>query len=202
MQTTFTQSATTLCTWWNDCVTTSFSLSEWAAWIQAVGSVAAIVVATVIARQQFAAATRLEEFRQRVQNRQRIEVVRTLFAQVLSLCQLMVKGFAAVPEPGAARQKLIDDIDTEHFTECIRMLESLPLLDIPSGDLAVYVINAPKTIYNYTKTIKEGKRQAMLFPMGNLPAEFLGEDFEQVVTILNSALNVCLRELGLPAPTK
>lgn len=140
--------------------------SMWAAigaWVQAVGSIAAIFIAYFIAHRQFAEAERLGRQAREASAAQRVEVVRTVFAQVRSFCNLLARRLPKEDLKNQAR--LIGEFDTEHFDRCAKNFEGLPLMEIPDGELAVYVINAPKAIYDYIEAIKLAKVEAFNFPL-------------------------------------
>ena len=176
MQTTVTQSTTTLCTLSGQCFTTSFSVSEWAAWVQALGSIAAIGAAAELARRQFNNAVRLEEFRRRSAANERISLVRTLFSQVKVMCEHLASFVAA--QTVEDRSEAIRAIDGTPFEKSAIQLEALPLLDIPSGELAAYVINAPHAVDAYLKALEEAKKQAFLFPLAAVPGMLFGDAFQ------------------------
>ena len=88
--------------------------------------------------------------------------------------------------------------DAHYFERCISQFETLPLLEIPSGELAVYVINAPAGIRKYIAALIEGDKQALLYPKGTMPGEYLGKDFRELYSHTVKALNLCHRFLGEP----
>ena len=195
MQTTITQSATTLCsTLSGQCLTTSYSASEWAAWVQAIGSIAAILVATEIARRQFSHAVRLEELRRRSAANERIGVVRTLFSQLQVLCTDLAEFVAA--QTFEARSNAILGLDAKPFEKSAAQLEALPLLDIPSGELVAYVINAPRAIDAYLKAIAEAKSEALRFPLGGTPGMLFGPAFKDLMEVSTNAVVACDRDLN------
>ena len=109
--TTTTEGASTFCAWWapDFCHASTFTAAEWASWIQAIGSILAIVVAALLARYQFKQALRVEQVNRDEERKVRVDVVKSLFAQVLSLCNLTYEGLQtgdAVP-PARRRRPLL-----------------------------------------------------------------------------------------------
>lgn len=84
------------------------------AWVQAVGSVAAIFFAYWIAHLQFKEADRQARAARAALDYQRIEIVRTLLAQIRSLCTVLATGLGNVPP--YERDAMIRELDTRgHF---------------------------------------------------------------------------------------
>lgn len=114
-------------------VGTWLSSDSMAAWVQAVGSVIAIISATGIAVYQVDHARRLEEDRRKVTEIQRLSVVTALMARSHGLARDVVIAFR---DPSDYHFSVVD---TPLMRDTVETLRAIPLFEIPSGMAAIDV---------------------------------------------------------------
>ena len=114
--------------------------SDWAAWVQAIGSIAAIVGAFLIARNQHTVDRLREIERRHLEEIRRFEIIQALLAKanktVEAIAQLNLESqFGVVlPEP------------LEYLDDCRVSIEALPIIDMPHADLAIYCAALPRAL--------------------------------------------------------
>ncbi|ROR21726.1 hypothetical protein EC845_2549 [Comamonas sp. BIGb0124] len=102
-----------------------------AAWVQAVGSVVAIIAAAGVAVYQVDHARRLEEDRRKTGEIQRLSVVVALMARSYGLAKDVVTAFR---DPSDYHFSVID---TPLMRDTVETLRALPLFEIPGGMAAI-----------------------------------------------------------------
>lgn len=103
------------------------------AWVQAIGSVVAIIAATGVAAYQVNHARLLEEDRRKASEIQRLSVVTALMARSYGLAKDVVTAFN---EPSDYHFSVVD---APLMRDTVETLRSLPLFEIPSGMAAIDV---------------------------------------------------------------
>jgi hypothetical protein len=112
------------------------------AWVQAIGSVAAIWFSTAMARRQIAAAAVLEARKRHIDDLGRTEVVRQMFLQ----------ADAAVANVHDVIHKPMGMIQGWAFSEledAARAIGGLPVLSIPGEGMAIGVTRIPRVLLEY-----------------------------------------------------
>ena len=104
------------------------------AWIQAIGSIVAIVAATWIAKQQSVQARRLEEHKQAKAEKQKLEVIMALMARSHRLAIDVCNAY----ESNA--QEDIDQIAPSLMADTHHALMALPVFEIPQWQLSLDVL--------------------------------------------------------------
>jgi hypothetical protein len=104
------------------------------AWIQAVGSILAIVAAAWIAKQQNVQAQRREEFQQAKTDKQKLEVIMALMSRSHRLAIDVCKAFES------NKQEDINEISPLLMADTHQALMALPVFEIPSWQLSLDVL--------------------------------------------------------------
>lgn len=104
------------------------------AWIQAVGSILAIVAAAWIAKQQSVHARKLEDYKQAKADKQKLEVVMALMARSHRLAIDVCKAYESND------QEDIDQISPPLMVDTHHALVALPVFDIPEWQLSLDVL--------------------------------------------------------------
>jgi hypothetical protein len=110
------------------------------AWIQAVGSVAAIVAATVIAQRQSKAAVDLELRKQAKAETQKLKVVMALMARAHGLSNDICTAFET------KKFEDFDQVSPELMIDTHHSLALLPVFEIPDGLLALDVLTIGRAL--------------------------------------------------------
>ncbi|MCL1499262.1 hypothetical protein A7D16_16275 [Xanthomonas nasturtii] len=104
------------------------------AWIQAIGSILAIVAAAWIAKQQNVHARTLEEYKQAKADKQKLEVIMALMARSHRLAIDVCKAYES------NEQEDIDQITPPLMADTHHALMALPVFDIPEWQLSLDVL--------------------------------------------------------------
>ena len=104
------------------------------AWIQAIGSILAIVAAAWIAKQQNVHARKLEEYKQAKADKQKLEVIMALMARSHRLAIDVCKAYES------NEQEDIDQISPPLMADTHHALMALPVFDIPEWQLSLDVL--------------------------------------------------------------
>lgn len=110
------------------------------AWIQAIGSVAAILAAAEIGRRQARAASDLEASKQAAAEIQKLNVVMALMARAHGLSNDICKAFAT------AQFSDFDQVSPELMLDTHLTLLALPVFEIPNGLLALDVLTIGRAL--------------------------------------------------------
>lgn len=120
--------------------------NEAPAWIQAVGSILAIVAAAVIARNQLRGAAELERRKQAVSDKQKLEVVMALMVRANGLACDITRAF------GSQKHEDFDQVSPALMVDTHHALQALPVFEIPHGLLSLDVL----TISRGMASLEEG----------------------------------------------
>lgn len=158
-----------------------------AAWVQAVGSIVAIIAATGIAVYQVDHARRLEEDRRKASEIQRLSVVTALMARSYGLAKDVVTAFR---EPSDYHFSVID---AALMRDTVETLRAIPLFEIPSGMAAIDVRSTARYLSLLADNwdgLNEAVRES-----GNPPSpdevQGLVSFCEELMTITGDALKDC-----------
>lgn len=158
-----------------------------AAWVQAVGSVVAIIAAAAIAAYQVGHARRLEEDRRKINEIQRLSVVTALMARSYGLAKDVVTAFR---EPSDYH---ISVVDAPLMRDTVETLRALPLFEIPSGMAAIDVRSTARYLSlladNWDGLIATVKERG--YPPSEQEASDMSSFCEELMTITKEALDSC-----------
>ncbi|MGA7437252.1 MAG: hypothetical protein WBW32_03880 [Luteibacter sp.] len=104
------------------------------AWIQAIGSILAIIAAAWIARQQNVNTRKLEEYKQARADKQKLEIIMALMARSHGLADDFCKAHES------QKQEDIDQISPPLMADTHQALMALPVFEIPEWNLALDVL--------------------------------------------------------------
>lgn len=104
------------------------------AWIQAIGSILAIVAAAWIVKQQNVHARKLEEYKQAKSDKQKLAVIMALMARSHRLAIDVCKAYES------NEQEDIDQISPPLMADTHHALMALPVFDIPEWQLSLDVL--------------------------------------------------------------
>jgi hypothetical protein len=109
------------------------SRAECASWVQAWGSIAAILVAVWLANAQIRHARKLEEDKQIESDVQRLEVLRALMARAHNLAKNVGDAFTTLKDED------FEHVDAALMFDTHLTLDEIPIFDVPEGFLALDV---------------------------------------------------------------
>ncbi|MFB4371431.1 MULTISPECIES: hypothetical protein [unclassified Pseudomonas] len=110
------------------------------AWIQAIGSVFAIVAAAWIAQRQTTNARKLEDYKQAKSEKQKLEVIMALMARSHGLALDICKAYES------QEQSDIDQISPHLMEDTHNALMALPVFDIPEWQLSLDVLMVSRAL--------------------------------------------------------
>lgn len=185
----------TLVVLWNtdilSCLSEAAASDSAPAWIQAIGSVLAIVAATFIARSQTQGALDLEAQKQEAIEKQRFEIVKALMVRAYGLSNDICTAFET------HKHEDFDQINPALMLDNHHALQTLPIFEVPDGLLALDVL----TISRGLATLQEGwleLREAAT--PGEEPLEPRMEQLDnlakEVRNISKEAITVCNKEIA------
>lgn len=133
-----------------------FSRGECASWVQAWGSVAAVLIAVWISNRQARHATDLELGRLRVAKIERLKIVLTVLAHAQAVLRLLKRS---LDERGAAATA---DSDMDFLRDNVERLKALPPFEIPDAGLVARVTLLPRTFAMLHEALAPGRDEAIL----------------------------------------
>jgi hypothetical protein len=169
---------------------------DWPAWVQAVGSIAAIVGAFMLARQQHSDERYIEGLRSTEVEISRFSAIRALAANTNALAVAMH-----------------DQLDDMYFTDtdktalaslgdCETAFRGLTLFDIPHEDLVVYCINLPQAIARLRSLMD--RQIAYLANLNRIEHQVseveLRQSFNEVVAMTADIGDLCNAAIGHRRP--
>lgn len=134
----------------------SFLTTSGPAWIQAIGSIAAIIAASSIANAQASSARQLETERRAAEEIRNLEVIKALMARSIGLAKDVVKATSSQLPTDYIQITVPLMIDTS------KTLHALPIFEIPDGLLALDVLTVGRaldSLADLTETIKAEMRE-------------------------------------------
>lgn len=169
------------------------SIEKWlkrdsaAAWVQAIGSVIAIIAATGIAAYQVAHARRLEEDRRKASEIQRLSVVTSLMARSYNLAKDVVTAFR---EPSDYHFSVID---SPLMRDTAEALKAIPLFEVPSGMAAIDIRSTARYLSLLADNWDNLKNEVS--ESGKPPSEDDAAELvsycEELMSVTGDALNEC-----------
>jgi hypothetical protein len=124
--------------------------AEAAAWVQALGSLAAIASGFIFVQRQAFAARKLEADKRHLDDLKKTEVVHQLFSEAavaVSQTHNTVFGEHAMDAPMAIRQ----------LEDSARALEAVPALEVPGSGLAIGVLRLPRALREFAASASDCK---------------------------------------------
>jgi hypothetical protein len=161
------------------------------AWIQAIGSIAAIFAAAEIGRRQARAASDLEAEKKAATEIQKLKIVMALMARANGLSNDICKAFAT------ALFSDFDQVSPELMLDTHLALQALPIFEIPNGLLALDVLTIGRGLSvmheNWLKL-----RELCTANPSSLPEEMARLDTlaHEIGEISLTALNECKKEIA------
>jgi hypothetical protein len=168
-----------------------FTEVDWPAWVQAVGSIAAIGVAIWVSHRQHENERALDVDRQRLDNIRRLKAVKAVLVQICTLAQSLYKAIATndVEE--------LYNLDPQFLVDYKAVLQSLPLFEIPSAQLVLYMNTVPRAIDEVTVRLF-GAREQENDPVARyewLLAHDIEHRAKNLYNLATTANNYCLDEI-------
>jgi hypothetical protein len=160
--------------------------SEWATWVQAVGSIAALAAAFAVGNRQHDGDRKLEAERRRDDDLRKYEVIRAIFAQTHSVAKSVLEDVYHHPLglPTKLQLELLDD--------CAHSLSLLPPFELPHEELVLYWANIPRAVRKLRDILTVQK--AMVEQSGivnSTQREQVGKDIDEVLLLSSAAGRFC-----------
>lgn len=140
----------------------AFSRSDWAAWVQAIGSIAAIVGAIIVGNRSSRQMRQLERDQRQVELNRQLDIIDTLLFHIEQLANEWLQAHS--------RRELdqITSIEPDKFDALSTYIKSIPPLEIPAKDMAVDLIALPLVM----KTMSDAIKRVSATDCYNTPAVF------------------------------
>lgn len=167
--------------------------SEWASWVQAVGSIMAIGAAGAIAIYQTNVVRRLEQDKRNAEEVVKLNVVKALLARSHGLAKDVVN---AVNDPKINNIELVTPV---LMRDTSATLMALPLFEIPSGITALDVMTLGRGMLQLAdgwESMREEATRTSVPPSSEIQAE-IKEFAEELVLISAAGVNDCKKEVEL-----
>lgn len=122
--------------------------TSWAAWVQAIGSIGAIVLAILISKNQNENQRQLEIEAERRERIRRLKIIQRLISPIVTGTKMTCSSsgeFVFTIQTHAA---------VSYFEDWKNALQSLPVFEIPDATLVFHVTTIVKSISNYEDTSK------------------------------------------------
>ncbi|ANQ84962.1 hypothetical protein dqs_1924 [Azoarcus olearius] len=128
--------------WSQSCMFVPLGLtpSECASWVQAWGTIAAIIGAFLVARYQFNSTRRHEEAARRLDDLTRLEAVRAIATQIEGYCEVLSSVWDEIP-PGEER-KIFDNYRFLEFENFQKLVQGFVHAGIPAELMTPFAILA------------------------------------------------------------
>lgn len=126
---------------------------EAASWLQAIGSILAIVAAFAISTRQHNAERALDVQRQRLNDIRRLKAAKAVLVQICTVTQGLHKAIKS----NDAEQ--LYNFDPQFLADYKAVLQSLPLFEIPSSELVLYINTSSRAIDEVTARMFEARKQ-------------------------------------------
>ncbi|TSD59069.1 hypothetical protein FFI97_001685 [Variovorax sp. KBS0712] len=109
-----------------------------ASWVQAVGAIVAIAGAFLISDRQHRAAVRAQRENTAHNAIERLSIVKTLLARAIAMVNLLQREY----EDGRLHE--VTAAELENLADCKEALDKLPVLEIPSARVVLYLSSVPR----------------------------------------------------------
>lgn len=159
--------------------------------MQAIFSIIAIIAAFAISNWQHSTERVLGEARQRENDIRRLKAVKAVLAQICILSQVLHKAI----EINDAEE--LYNFDPQFLVDYKAVLQSLPLFEVPSAELVLYVNTIPRAIDEVTMRLSTARQQENdpVSRYERLLANDLEHRVENLQNIAFKANNYCFDEV-------
>jgi hypothetical protein len=164
---------------------------DWPSWVQAVGSIAAIGVAIWVSHHQHEKGRALEIERKRLDDIRRVRAVKAVLVQICTLAEALYKAI----ETNDAEE--LYDFDPQFLVDYKTVLQSLPLFDVPSTQIVLYLNTVPRAIDEVTVRLFEARKQENepVFRYEWLLASDIEHRVKNLYNLATTANNYCFDEI-------
>jgi hypothetical protein len=159
---------------------------EWASWVQAIGSIAALAAAFAVGNRQHEGDRALEAERRRQDDLSKYEVVRAIIAQTNTIAKSVLEDVYHHPLglPTQLQLELLDD--------CAHSLSLLPPFELPHQELVLYWVNLPRAVRKLRETLAVQKLMVEQSGIVNPnQKEQVGKDIDEVLLLSSAAGRFC-----------
>jgi hypothetical protein len=123
---------------WTSLVAWADKNPNMASWVQAVGAIVAIAGAFLISDRQHRAAVRAQQESAAQNAVERLSIVKTLLARTIAMVNLLQREY----EEGRLYE--VTAAELENLADCKEALDKLPVLEIPSARVVLYLSSVPR----------------------------------------------------------
>lgn len=166
--------------------------SDWSGWVQAIGSIAAIIGAFWIAKNQHANERKLEKDKRRADERLRFKIVKAVFSKTFATVSLIVneREQSDFNLPGPHRSRLLRD--------CQNSLDSLAPFEMPHEDLILLTTGLSHAIDILSEALDaEQSSVTEVHRLDDNAIEGIREAILAAKTLACDGLRLCQKEIDL-----
>lgn len=167
-----------------------FNSSEWAAWVQAIGSIVAILAAVGLSNEQYQKERLLDRDKRNQDERAMLTTLRAVFGRVVVLTQLCIDNRAA--NIGLTGESLAADMRALQ-----QLIDKIPIFDIPSESV-ILICHEIQSLLPKTCALFELEDHDLEYAQTGRLADTLHSTditLEDLLRVSNMAVTVCLREI-------
>jgi Skp family chaperone for outer membrane proteins len=162
---------------------------QWAAWIQAIGSVGAILASVALVQYQRRKEVQLAAEKERLTFQRKLNAMRALFMEVAQRCQ------AAAAK--VHRDDVTWELEQAHLQEARALLTGLPVFDIPDAGLVMRIATI-STQLQAAATVAQAMTSPRPEPVRDKVASILMSPHDQcleaIVEVTNLLVKCCTEE--------
>jgi hypothetical protein len=162
---------------------------QWAAWIQAIGSIGAILASVALVQYQRRNEVRLAAEKERLTSQRKLNAMRALFMDVAQRCQAVAAK--------VHKDHVTWELEQTHLQEARAMLTGLPVFDIPDAGLVMRIATI-STQLQAAATVAQAMSLPRPAPVRDKVASILMSPHDQcleaIVEVTNLLVKCCTKE--------
>jgi len=177
---------------WTSLVAWADKSPNMASWVQAVGAIVAIVGAFLISDRQHRASVQAQRKSAAQSAVDKLAIVKTLLARAIAMVGLLQREF----EEGRLYE--VTSLELEHLVDCKDALDKLPVLEIPSARVVLYLSSVPRGLgeLHSAWTVASAFEKIHAPEMRVEAHEKLSKKLTEVLELTELSGTVCEEEIG------
>ena len=157
---------------------------QWAAWIQAIGSIGAILASVSLVQYQRRTDAQLATEKERLTSQRKLNAMRALFIEVAQRCQATATK--------VHKDHVSWELEQAHLQEAREMLTRLPVFDIPDAGLVMRIATI-STQLQAAATVAQAMTSPRSVPIRDKVASILMAPHEQCLEAIVEVTNLLVK---------